>query len=453
MSVLNLARWQFAMTSMFHFLFVPLTLGLSILVAIMETLYVRTGNQDYLRLTKFFGKLFLINFAMGVVTGITMEFQFGTNWSEYSKFVGDIFGAPLAIEALFAFFLESTFLGVWIFGWKKLSAKAHAFVIWLAAFGTNLSAFWILVANGWMQHPVAAVLRNGRAELTSFSALISNKFAILEFLHTVTGGYILAGFFVMGISAYHLLKRQNTEVFLKSFKIALIFALIASIFEVINGDLHAYEVGKTQPTKLAAMEAVWETQKGAPVLLIAGIDEQAQKNTFAIGIPRLLSLLATHNLNGEIKGLKDLQKEFEAQYGAGNYIPPVKLTFWSFHIMVTMGLYFVFMCLWGSYLLIKNKLAYSPVYLKLMLYSIPLPYLAGELGWTTAEVGRQPWIVYGLQKTAEAFSPMVSANTVWISLIGFIVLYGGLAIADIYLLTKYARKGLEERPLGEQELY
>ena len=209
LAVVDWSRAQFALTALYHWLFVPLTLGLSFLVAIMETLYVRTGNQDYLRLTKFFGKLFLINFAMGVVTGITMEFQFGTNWSEYSKFVGDIFGAPLAIEALFAFFLESTFLGVWIFGWKKLSAKAHAFVIWLAAFGTNLSAFWILVANGWMQHPVAAVLRNGRAELTSFSALISNKFAILEFLHTVTGGYILAGFFVMGISAYHLFKRTK----------------------------------------------------------------------------------------------------------------------------------------------------------------------------------------------------------------------------------------------------
>ncbi len=453
MTALGLARWQFAMTSLFHFLFVPLTLGLSILVAIMETFYVRSGNKDYLRLTKFFGKLFLINFAMGVVTGITMEFQFGTNWSEYSKFVGDIFGAPLAIEALFAFFLESTFLGVWIFGWKKLSPKTHAFVMWLVAFGTNLSAFWILVANGWMQHPVAAVLRNGRAELTSFGALISNKFAILEFLHTVTGGYILASFFVMGISAYHLLKRQNTEAFLKSFKLALIFALIASVFEVVNGDLHAYEVGKTQPTKLAAMEAVWETQKGAPVLLIAGIDEKAQRNTFAIGVPKLLSLLATHSFDGEVKGLKDLQREFERKYGHGNYIPPVKATFWSFHIMVALGFYFVFMCLWGGYLLIKNKVAHSPIYLRLMLYSIPLPYLAGELGWTTAEVGRQPWIVYGLQKTAEAFSPMVSASAVWISLIGFIVLYGGLAVADIYLLTKYARKGLEKDAVVEQELY
>ena len=259
MDVVFLSRLQFAATTLFHFLFVPLTLGLSMLVAIMETQYVRTGDETYLKMTKFWGRLFLINFAVGIVTGITLEFQFGTNWSRYSSYVGDVFGSLLAIEATAAFFLESTLIGVWVFGWKKLSKKAHAVVMWLVAGGSSLSAIWILTANGWMQHPVGYTLRNGRAELTDFAAVVFNKFGMLEVLHTLPAAYILGGFFVMGISAYHLLKKQHIDLFTKSFKIGLVFALIFSVFMIIEGDMHAREVAQTQPTKLAAMESLWET--------------------------------------------------------------------------------------------------------------------------------------------------------------------------------------------------
>ena len=274
MDVLMLSRLQFAGATFFHFLFVPLTLGLSILIAIMETVYVRTGDEDYRRMAKFWGKIFIINFAVGVVTGITLEFQFGTNWSRYSKYVGDIFGSLLAIEATLAFFLESTFLAVWIFGWNRLSPKLHCVCIWLVAFASNLSAVWILIANAWMQHPVGFVLRNGRAELTDFLAVVTQPFAFQIFFHTVSGAYILAGFFVMGVSAYHLLRKQNTAFFTKSFRLALTFALIFSVAEVVQGHIHGAEVAKIQPTKLAAMESLWETQADAPMYLFLIPDEK-----------------------------------------------------------------------------------------------------------------------------------------------------------------------------------
>ena len=277
MDVVTLSRLQFAAATMFHFLFVPLTLGLSILVAIMETKYVKTGEEVYLRMTKFWGKLFLINFALGVVTGITLEFQFGTNWSRYSAYVGDVFGSLLAIEASVAFFLESTFIGIWIFGWKKLSKRAHAVVIWLVAAAGNISAIWILTANGWMQHPVGFAIRDGRAELVNFSAVIFNKFAILEIFHTVPGAYILSAFFIMGISAYHLLKKHQIDFFTKSFRLALTFGLIFSIFIVIEGDLHAVHVTKTQPTKLAAMEAHGKRQPEPPFICLLFLMKKMKK--------------------------------------------------------------------------------------------------------------------------------------------------------------------------------
>ena len=269
MDVLFLSRLQFAAATMFHFLFVPLTLGLSVLVAIMETKYAQTGDETYLRMTKFWGKLFLINFALGVVTGITLEFQFGTNWSRYSAYVGDIFGSLLAIEATAAFFLESTLIGVWIFGWKKLSARAHAAVMWLIAGAGNFSAIWILTANGWMQQPVGYVIRNGRAELADFAAVLFNKFSILQILHVIPAAFILSAFFVMGISAYHLLKKQHVDFATRSFKMGLVCGLIASVFIVVQGDLHARHVTETQPAKLAAMESLWETTTQAPIHLIA----------------------------------------------------------------------------------------------------------------------------------------------------------------------------------------
>lgn len=432
MDVVMLSRLQFAAATMFHFLFVPLTLGLSVLVAIMETKYVKTGEEVYLRMTKFWGKLFLINFALGVVTGITLEFQFGTNWSRYSAYVGDVFGSLLAIEASVAFFLESTFIGIWIFGWKKLSKKAHAIVIWLVAAAGNISAIWILTANGWMQHPVGFTIRDGRAELVDFAAVIFNKFAILEIFHTVPAAYILSAFFVMGISAYHLLKKHHTDFFTKSFRMALMFGLIFSVFIVIEGDLHAVHVTKTQPTKLAAMEAHWETTTRAPIHLFAIPDEKSEKNSTEIGsIPGLLSLLGYRDINAEVKGLKDFPKDER---------PPVLLSFISFRTMAALGTLFPILCIIGWFK--RNRLIESRRYLKVMLWSIPLPYIASELGWVLAEVGRQPWIVYGLLKTPDAASP-VAGLQVMTSLIAFVLVYGLLGTVGFYLMIKNAQKGPE----------
>ena len=432
MDVLFLSRLQFAAATMFHFLFVPLTLGLTIMVAVMETKYAKTGDEIYLKMTKFWGKLFLINFALGIVTGITLEFQFGTNWSRYSEFVGDIFGSLLAIEATAAFFLESTLIGVWIFGWKKLSAKTHAFVMWLIAGASTLSAIWILIANSWMQHPVGYVMRNGRAELESFFAVVTQPWAILEFIHTVCGAYILSSFFVMGISAYHLLKKQHTDFFKKSFRIALIFGLVFSIIEVVEGHIHGADLVDKQPTKLAAMESHWETQKSAPLYLFAIPDEKNEKNMVEIlPIPGMLSLLAKHNPGAEVIGLKDFPADER---------PPVLLSFISFRIMVGLGAFFILVTVIGF--LIRNRLEDYPLYLKVMLFSIPLPYIAIQAGWVLAEVGRQPWIVYGLMRTSEAVSP-IQTSQVFISFLAFLIVYGLLGIVGFYLIVKNAKKGPE----------
>jgi len=432
MDVLLLSRLQFAVATFFHYLFVPLTLGLSILVAFMETKYARTGDEVYLRMTKFWAKLFLINFALGIVTGITLEFQFGTNWSRYSAYVGDIFGSLLAIEATAAFFLESTLIGVWVFGWRKLSAKAHATVMWFIAGAATLSAVWILIANAWMQHPVGYVIRNGRAELESFSAVVFHDFAILEFIHTVTGAYILSAFFVMGISAYHLLKKQHVDLFTKSFRIALTFGLIFSILEVVEGHLHGSDLAEKQPTKLAAMESHWETSTNVPKYLFIIPDEENERNAVELfPIPGMLSLLAKHSPDAEITGLKDFPKDER---------PPVFITYAAFNLMVGLGFYFVLITLVAW--LRRNRLTETPWLLKIMVLSIPLPYLANELGWTVAEVGRQPWIVYGLMKTSDAFSP-IAISQVTVSLVAFILIYGLLGAVGFYLMVKNAKEGPE----------
>mgnify|MGYP000004365651 FL=1 len=432
MDIVLLSRLQFAITAAFHFIFVPLTLGLSVLIAYMESKYVVTGDKDYLRMTKFWGVLFIINFALGVVTGITLEFQFGMNWAEYSRYVGDIFGSPLAIEATLAFFLESTFLGVWIFGWNRISPKLHALSIWLVALATNISALWILIANGWMQNPVGYVIRNNRAEMVDFWAVVTNPYAILKFFHTVMSGWVVAGFFVLGVSAYHLLKKNETEFFKKSFKIGATFALISSILVVGIGHFHAHEVAHTQPTKLAAMESLWETTKNAPMYLLLIPDPKNEKNSVeAIGIPGLLSFLAGQK---EVKGLKEFPRKDR---------PPVTLTFISFRLMVGLGFLFIIL----SFLaLIKfRKIEQSTTLLKILLWSIPLPYIAGQLGWIVAEVGRQPWIVYGLLRTSDAVSKAVEPTQVMLSLIGFTLFYSILGIIAIYLISKYAKKGPEPK--------
>jgi len=432
MDVVLLSRLQFAAATMFHFLFVPFTLGLSFLVAYMETRYVKTGDETYLRMTKFWGKLFLINFAVGVVTGITLEFQFGTNWSRYSAFVGDIFGSLLAIEATTSFFLESTLIGVWIFGWKKLSKKAHATVMWLIAFASTFSAVWILIANAWMQNPVGYTIRDGRAELVDFTAALMQKWAILKFVHTVSAAYVLSAFFIMGVSAYHLLKKQKIEFFTRSFRIALVFGVIFSLVVVIMGDLNGVVVAEKQPSKLAAMESLWETTTRAPVYLFALPDEENERNKIEIGaMPGMLSFLVRHDINAEIRGLKTFPKDER---------PPVLLTSFAFKGMVGLGFYFILATIIGF--IKRNRLVDSPKYLKLMLLSIPLPYIACELGWIVTEVGRQPWIVYGLMKTSDAVSP-IATSQVLTTLIAFIVLYGLLGVTGFYLIAKNALKGPE----------
>jgi cytochrome d ubiquinol oxidase subunit I len=440
MDVLILSRLQFALATGFHFLFVPLTLGLSILIAIMERKYVNTGDEEYKRMAKFWGKLFLINFVLGVVTGITLEFQFGTNWARYSAYVGDIFGSLLAIEATTAFFLESTFIAVWHFGWNKLSPRAHATTMWLIAAAGTFSAFWILVANAWMQHPVGYVLRNGRAELNDFFAVVTQPFAIQMFIHTLSGAFILSGFFVMGISAYHILKKQNLSFFKRSFQMALTFALIFSVVEVVQGHMHGAEVAEIQPAKLAAMESHWETTAYAPMAAFLIPDEQGEKNNFEIlPVRGVLSMLAYHDPAAEVKGLK---------YFPVDERPPVTLTFFAFRIMVGLGFLFVLLTLYGWFK--RHKLEDYPLYLKIMLFSIPLPYIALQAGWIVAEVGRQPWIVYGLMKTSDAVSN-ISQTQVLTSFIAFLLVYSLLAVAAFSLIIKFAGQGPDPLPLPAEE--
>ncbi|GFO56157.1 cytochrome ubiquinol oxidase subunit I [Geomonas sp. Red276] len=435
MDVLTLSRLQFALTSMFHFIFVPLTLGLSVLTAIIQTRYVQTGNEVYKKMAKFWGKLFLINFALGVVTGITLEFQFGMNWAEYSRYVGDIFGAPLAIEATVAFFMESVFIGVWTFGWNKVSKGVHLLSIWLVALGTNLSALWILLANGWMQHPVGYVLKNGRAEMVDFLAVATNPVGLLKFGHQVTSGYTVAAFFVMGISAWHLLRKQNPDFFKKSFGIAAVYGLFATIAVAVIGDLHAAEVAKTQPAKFAAMEAVWENCSNAPLHLISFPDESNQCNLVsALPVPSLLSILAFHDPNAVIKGINSFPKSER---------PPVTPVFLSFRLMVGLGTLFILFAALGLWFSKRGTLEKNRWFLTILVWFIPLPYLANQLGWVVAEVGRQPWIVNGVMKTSDAVSKAVTMPQIIFSLVSFTVLYALLGFVDIYLLMKFARKGPE----------
>ncbi|MBC8015612.1 MAG: cytochrome ubiquinol oxidase subunit I [Sporomusaceae bacterium] len=442
-----LGRWQFGITTVYHFLFVPLTLGLSVLVAIMETMYVRSGNELYKKMTQFWGKLFLVNFAMGVATGIVQEFQFGMNWAEYSRFMGDIFGAPLALEALTAFFLESTFLGLWIFGWDKLSKKMHLTCMWIVAFSSNLSAFWILSANSFMQSPVGYALQNGRAEMVDFPALITNPYLWGQFPHTIMGGLVTAGVFVSAISAYYLLKQRHLTIFRSSAKIGLVCMLISTFLVMGTGHLQAQYLGKKQPMKMAAMESLWETANPAPFAIFAVTDEANKRNTSEVGISGVLSLLIYDKMAGEVKGLNELQAAAEAKYGPGNYIPPVTQSFWSFRIMVLAGLWMAAISALSLLLLYKDKLETNTTVLTVLLWSLPMPYIANSTGWILTEGGRQPWIVVGLQKINEAVSTNLTRIDIWISLIGFTVLYGVLAAASIYLVRKFVLAGpVEHQP-------
>jgi cytochrome d ubiquinol oxidase subunit I len=441
MDVVMLARLQFAVTTVYHFFFVPLTLGLSILVAIMETQYVRTGDETYKRMTKFWGKLFLINFAMGVATGIVQEFQFGMNWSEYSRFMGDIFGAPLAIEALLAFYLESVFIGIWIFGWDKISKGLHATVMWLVAIGSNLSALWILVANSFMQQPVGYVLRNGRAEMDNFFALLGNGHVWVQWPHVFFSAVATAGFFVVGISAWHLLKRSDRlEVFRRSFMIGLIYATIGIVLSMLVGHSQAQYMTRIQPMKMAAAEALWETEDPAAMSLFTIGDESERRDVFAIRVPGLLSFLAHNRFSGEVRGINDLQREYELTHGPGDYVPPVAMSYWTFRIMIGAGTAMLLLAFYGLWKA-RHGVSDNALYLRIMLWAIALPYIANSTGWIFTEIGRQPWIVFGLQQTADAISPSVSAGEVLFSLVAFTLVYGVLMVADVVLLKKFAAAG------------
>jgi cytochrome d ubiquinol oxidase subunit I len=441
MSVVTLSQLQFAVTSIYHFFFVPLTLGLSMLTAIMETMYVRGGNEIYKRMAKFWGTLFLINFAMGVVTGIVMEFQFGMNWAEYSRFVGDVFGAPLAIEALLAFFLESVFLGVWIFGWDKVSKGAHLTAIWMVALGANVSALWILIANSFMQHPVGFEMSGARAVMTDFSALLTNPYLWTQFPHTVLSGFTTGAFFVMGISAYHLLRRREPDFFRRSFQIAAVFGLLSIFLVILVGHSQAQRMVEVQPMKMAAAEALWKSENPASFSLFTVGNEAELRDEFAIRIPYLLSVLSYNRPTGEVKGIRNLQEQYEQQYGAGDYIPSVITMYWSFRIMVGIGFLMLLVAFLALYPTLRNKPIAQMRYIRFFPLVIALPYLANTAGWIFTEMGRQPWVVFGLMKTEDAFSKSITPGMVLASLILFTLVYALLIVADVYLLSKYARSG------------
>lgn len=452
MDVLILSRIQFAVTTIFHFFFVPLSIGLALCIAIMETLYVIKGDEEYKRMAKFWGKLFLINFAVGIVTGIIQEFQFGMNWSDYSRFVGDVFGAPLAIEALLAFFMESTFIGLWIFGWNRLSKKVHLLCIWLVTLGTMISAFWILVANSFMQHPVGFVIRNGRAEMNDFLALVTNGQLWVEFPHTIFAAFATGAFLIMGVSAYKLLKKKDISFFRKSFQISVTVALISSILIAIFGHLQAQYLMKTQPMKMAASEGLWETSDDpAPWTVWAIIDPETKQNRAEFKIPYLLSYLTYSKFSGKVTGMNELQAQYEKQYGPGDYIPPVRTTFWSFRIMVGAGVLMILLSLYGFYLSIRNKIVQAWPWLKWsFLWGIALPHIANTAGWIMTEIGRQPWTVFGYMRTEDSLSPGVTAGEVLFSLISFSSVYLILTGVMVYLFVRVIQKGPYSVPKANQ---
>lgn len=454
MDELLLSRWQFAITTVYHFLFVPLTLGLSFFIAALETAYVRTGNERYRTLTKFWGKIFLINFAMGVVTGIVQEFHFGMNWSEYARFMGDVFGAPLAMEALTAFFLESTFLGIWLFGWDKLSKKLHALCIWIVALSSSLSSYWILVANSFMQNPVGFTIANGRAEMVDFGALLVNPYLAMMYAHTWTSGLATAGVLIVAVSAYQLLSNRGSDVFGVSMKGGLVIALVGLLAVMGTGHRQAQVIHEFQPMKSAATEAIWDTVDPAPFYLTTSIDESAGKNEGGIKVDGALSAMLYNRFEGEVVGMNQLQAEYVAKYGEGNYIPEVTGLFVSFRVMVIAGS--VMMALIGLAVLLQlmGRLGQCRVLLRALICLLPLPYIANSCGWFVTEGGRQPWIVYGLQKVSDAVSPNLTAGEVWLTMIGFTVLYAVLAVIAVWLVVRHIKSfGTEHKQVKGASLW
>ncbi len=444
-TVVDLARVQFATTSLYHFLFVPLTLGLGPLVAIMQTMWLRSKDERWLTLTHFFGTLFLINFAIGVATGLVQEFQFGMNWSVYSKFVGNVFGAPLAIEGLAAFFLESTFLGLWIFGRDRLSPRLHLATLWIAVAGTWLSAYFILVANSFMQDPVGYKLVNGEAQLTSVSALLSSRWATYAFVHTILAGLTCGAAVVFGVCCWQFVRGRNAELFRPAAKLALIVLVPVSLFNLGFGSHFGILVTELQPMKISASEAQWkDCEKCAFSLFqVGGFSQSDESPAFSIEVPGLLSFLATGSFNGKVTGLTELNQQYEQQYGKGTYVPPVEAVYWSMRGMAYAGSAVALVAVVGAFLYWKRKLERIRWFLWIGVAASFLPFVACLFGWTLTEVGRQPWIVQGLLKTSNANSPAVSSTWLVISIAVFVALYASLGVLDVVLMRRYAGRDPE----------
>jgi cytochrome d ubiquinol oxidase subunit I len=440
-TTVDLARIQFATTSIYHFLFVPLTLGLAPLVATMQTLWRRTGDDAWLRLTHFFGTLLLINFAIGVATGLVQEFQFGMSWSVYSNFVGGVFGAPLAIEGLAAFMLEATFLGLWIFGWEQLPRRVHLATIWIVALATWLSAYLILVANSWMQHPVGYKMVNGKAQLTSVSALLSNSFAIIAWIHVILAGLIFGSMVMLGISCWHFLSGRNIELFGRAAKLALIVAVPATLIQLSVGNRFGEAVTTAQGMKIAASEAQWNTCDpcGFSLFQIGGFSQQDETPSFSITIPDVLSWMATGSFSGQVDGLNQLQQQEQRSYGRGDYIPNVRLMYWSMRVMAMLGVAMFLIAAVGSWLYRKRKLQTTRWFLWTAIVAMSFPYIAATAGWILTEMGRQPWIVQNLLKTSDAVSTGLGTTTIAASLVVFLLLYTVLGVVDFMLMRHYAR--------------
>jgi len=445
---LLLSRWQFGLTTIYHFLFVPLTIGMAFTVAVFQTAWVRTGRLHHLQLTRFFGKVFLINFAMGVVTGIVQEFQFGMNWSDYSRFVGDVFGAPLALEGLLAFFLEATFIGVWIFGWGKIPQKLHLASIWGASVGSILSAYFIIAANAFMQNPVGFEVdeQQGRAELTDIGAVLTNKVALAAFPHTIAACFMVTAAVIVAMACWHLSRGQHHETMRPALRYGLWTMVVAGVLTVATGDQLGLAMVQTQPMKMAAAEALYRTSTGADAsfsIFTLGTPDGVHE-LFSIRVPYLLSFLSTHTLDGTVEGITDLQAQYVQLYGPGDYTPIIWVTYWSFRWMIGLGSLSVLISVVGLWLTRGGRLPESRWAWRAAVWSFPLPLIAMIVGWVFTEMGRQPWLVFGLLTTEAGVSPGVSGLEVLLSLVAFTAVYGVLAVVEARLIVRAAQAGPDE---------
>jgi cytochrome bd ubiquinol oxidase subunit I len=448
----DLARWQFATTSIYHFLFVPVTIGLAFLVAVLQTAWYRNGNPEYKRVTRFFGTLLLINVAVGVVTGLVQEFEFGMNWSTYSRFVGDVFGAPLAMEGLAAFFLESTFLGLWLFGWDRLPKRVHLACIWMVAIGSMLSALFILAANSWMQHPVGYVMKNGQPVLNNIGALFTNPTFLWGYIHVLLASLVTGSLVMLAVSGWYLRGRREVEAFNHTARVAVMVLLPAILLQMFVGNELGVIEAKYQPAKIAAAEAQWTNcQPCSFSLFQIGGGANDQTPTQIIEIPHLLSVLATGTWNGPVEGLNELQAQYQKEYGPGNYIPDVFIQYWSMRIMAYLGSLIALFALWGGWLVHRGTLDRSRWFPRLAVWAVVTPFLMNTAGWLLTESGRQPWIVQGLMKTVNASSPSVTSTDIWISLIVFVLIYAALGAADLTLMLRYSRRGLDHETATEAD--